>query len=110
MAIEFKDLKALAEEDFRLAISEVLAARTRQYQDVNPEEIFDLLEEAAETYAFVAPTLSPHQRNSSRQEIEFFLSLYLDSLKNSFRPQKPQLPQKLLQNSDFRNFLVTGGS
>ncbi len=78
-----KDLKALDERDFGFTTSEFLAARIAQYKDVMPEEIFDLLEEASETYALLAPTLSSHLQSMARKEIEFFRSLYQDTLKKS---------------------------
>jgi hypothetical protein len=84
MILAFKDLKALDEQVFRETISEVLATRKLQYQDVISEEIFDLLEEASVTYSLLAPALSHHLRDMARTEIEFFLSLYQDSLKKSF--------------------------
>jgi hypothetical protein len=84
MILAFKDLKALDEQDFRETISEVLATRKLQYQDVISEEIFDFLEEASVTYSLVEPALSHQLRDIARTEIEFFLSLYQDSLKKSF--------------------------
>ncbi len=49
MTANVQDLEAVAEEDLGLNLSEALTARIAQYQDANPEEILERLEEAAET-------------------------------------------------------------
>jgi hypothetical protein len=43
-----------------------------------------LLEEASVTYSLVEPALSHQLQDIARTEIEFFLSLYQDSIKKSF--------------------------
>jgi hypothetical protein len=89
--------KASTKLNVRLSLSRVLTSRALQYQDVAPEYILDLLEESTEVYTMLAPTLSCHLRNLAREEIEFFLQLYQNCLKNSFPQQTPQLPEKLLR-------------
>lgn len=97
MTVNFKDLKALTHQQLDLTLSESLAAKTLQYQDVIPEEVLDLLEEAVETYVIVAPTLPSRLRSSARKEIDFFIRLYQDKIRSSFHVQNPQPPQKILQ-------------
>ncbi len=97
MTVDFIHLEALAEQDFGLPLFEVLARQEEQYQDATPEEILDLLEEAIQTYAMLAPTLPHCLRNTARQEIEFFLSLYLESMRNSRSMQNPQPPENILR-------------
>lgn len=96
MNMDFRELEAVAEQDFGLMV-EVPAERTSQYQDAIPEEILDLLEEAVETYDIVKPTLSQRLRKIAKKEIEFLISLYRDKIKNSQSRHKLQPPQKLLQ-------------
>jgi hypothetical protein len=79
-----------------LPLFKVLASRQEQYQDVTPAQILDLLEEAVQSYAIVAPTLPSCLQNSARKEISFFLELYLDSLINSRTTQNPQPPENML--------------
>ena len=81
MNVEFKDLEALAKADFNSPLSEVLAERVIQYQNASPEEILDFLEEAVETYAASAPKLSLPLIDIIQKEIEFFISVYENSLK-----------------------------
>ena|SRR4028119_1799716 len=97
MIVDFGDLKALVEADLDSTLSESLAARIPQYQDVIPEEILDLLEEAAETYTTLAATLPHHLRKTAREEIEFLISLYEDKIRDSLHIKNPQPPQKILQ-------------
>ena len=97
MTVNFKDLKALTNQQLDVTVTESLAAKTSQYQDVIPEEVLDLLEEAVETYIIVAPTLPRRLRTSARKEIEFFMQLYQDKIRSSFHVQNPQPPQKILQ-------------
>ncbi len=96
MTVDFRDLEALAFQNLDLPLFEVLASRKKQYQDATPEEILDLLEEAAQTYAIVAPTLPSCLQNSAKKEIAFFLELYFDNLINSRTTQNPQLPENML--------------
>jgi hypothetical protein len=97
MMADFPELEALAEQDLDLTLAEVLTVRARQYRDVIPEEILDLLEEAVEIYEILAPTLSRHLRNSAQKEINFFIWLYQEQVRK-FRPKEnPQPPQKILQ-------------
>jgi predicted transcriptional regulator len=84
MTVNFKDLKALTNQQLDVTVTESLAAKTSQYQDVIPEEVLDLLEEAVETYIIVAPTLPRRLRTSARKEIEFFMQLYQDKIRSSF--------------------------
>ncbi|MCA1993494.1 MAG: hypothetical protein LDL41_15855 [Coleofasciculus sp. S288] len=97
MTVDVKDIEPLAEEELGSNLSEVLAAKIPQYQDAVPEEILDLLEEAAETYAVLASKLPYRLKNSARKEIEFFLSLYQTKIRESRPLQHPQPPQKILQ-------------
>ncbi len=92
-----KDLKALAYQELNLPLAEALKAKTQQYQDVIPEEVLDLLEEAVETYIVLEPTLPNQLRRSARKEIEFFLTLYKEKLKKYFHIPNPQPPQKILR-------------
>ncbi len=96
MTVDFRDLEALAFQNLDLPLFEVLASRQEQYQDVTPAQILDLLEEAAQTYAIVAPTLPSCLQNSARKEIAFFLELYLDSAIDSRTTQNPQPPENML--------------
>jgi hypothetical protein len=96
MKMDFKDLEAFAEQDFGLMLAEVPVERTSQYQDAIPEEVFDLLEEAVETYDIVEPTLPQRLRRIARKEIDFLISLYHDKIKDSQSLHNPQQPQKLL--------------
>ncbi len=96
MTVNFRDLEALAFQSLDLPLFEVLASRQEQYRDVTPAQILDLLEEAAQTYAIVAPTLPSYLKNSAKKEIAFFLELYLDSLIDSRTTQNPQPPEKVL--------------
>lgn len=97
MTVDVKNLEPIAEEDLALNLSEVFAARVPQYQDAIPEEILDLLEEAAETYTSLAPTLPHRLRNIAKKEIEFFLSVYQNKMREYHRIQNPQPPQNILQ-------------
>jgi hypothetical protein len=94
--VNFRDLEALTFQNHDLPLFEVLASRQEQYQDVTPAQILDLLEEAAQTYAIVAPTLPSCLQNSAKKEIRFFLELYLESLINSRTTQNPQPPENML--------------
>jgi hypothetical protein len=97
MTVDFSDLKKLSEQDIGLPLSQVLENRASQYQDVTPEAILPLLEQAAQTYAVVAPTLPHRLRSIAQKEIEFFLSLYQEKIRK-YRPgQNPQPPQNILQ-------------
>jgi hypothetical protein len=96
MTVNFRDLEALAFKSLDLPLFNVLASRQKQYQDVTPAQILDLLEEAAQTYAIVAPTLPSCLKNSAKKEIAFFLELYLDTLTNSPTRQNPQLAETML--------------
>ena len=115
MTFDFRYLETLAFQNLDLPMFEVLSSRQEQFQDVNPEEILDLLEEAAQSYAIVAPTLPSCLQNSARKEIKFFLELYLDSLINSRTTQNPQpLENRLIQKLPddqvrFANMSVAGG-
>lgn len=91
MTVDFRELEALALQNLDLPLFKVLASRQEQYQDVTPAEILDLLEEAAQSYAIVAPTLPSCLQNSAKKEIAFFLELYLDSLtRNTQNSQPPE--------------------
>ena len=94
---EFRDLEALAQQDIDSMLLQELAAKKPQYQDAIPEEILDLLEEAAETYAIMAPALPPGLGNTAKKEIEFFISLYQDRIKDCVTIQNAQPPQKILR-------------
>jgi hypothetical protein len=96
MTVDFRDLEALAFQNLDLPLFKVLASRQEQYQNVTPAEILDLLEEAAQTYAIVAPTLPSCLQKTARKEIAFFLELYVDSLINSGITQNPQPPENRL--------------
>ena len=96
MTVDYRDLEALGFENPDLPLFKVLASRQEQYQDVTPAEILDLLEEATQTYAIVAPTLPSCLQNSAKKEIGFFLELYLDSLINSRTTQNSQPPENML--------------
>ena len=97
MSMDFKDLEAVAEQDFGLMLAEVPAERTSQYQDAIPEEVLDLLEEAVETYDIVEPTLPQRLRKIARKEIEFLISLYHDKIKHAQSLHNPQPSQKILR-------------
>lgn len=97
MTVDSKDLKILANQELDSTISEALAAKMPQYHDVIPEEVLDLLEEAVETYVIIAPTLSSYLRGVAKKEIEFFIRLYQDKIRNTLHIQNPQPPQKILQ-------------
>jgi hypothetical protein len=90
-----KDFKALDHQELDLPLSEALAEKTQQYQDVVPEEVLDLLEEAVETYVVLEPTLPNNLRRNARKEIEFYLTLYKDKIKKYFHIQNPQPPHKI---------------
>ena len=96
MTVNFRDLEALAFKSLDLPLFNVLASRQKQYQDVTPAQILDLLEEATQTYVIVAPTLPSCLKNSAKKEIAFFLELYLDTLTNSPTRQNPQLAETML--------------
>ena len=93
MNAQFTELEALVQPELDINPVEVMAARTRQYQDATPEEIFDFLQAVAEPYALLEPKLSPKLRHSAKKEIEFFLSLYQDSLVRTSYFQKAQQSQ-----------------
>lgn len=95
MMADSKDFKALAHQELVLPLSEALAEKTQQYQDVIPEEVLDLLEEAVETYVVLEPTLPNNLRRNAKKEIEFFLTLYKDKIKKCFHVPNPQPPQKI---------------
>ena len=97
MTVDFKHLRALAEQELETSLSEALAAKAPQYQNVNPEEILDLLEEAAETYTVVESVLPHNLRHSARKELEFFVWVYQDTIKDSRPTQNRQPPQNILQ-------------
>lgn len=97
MTVQFIELEALAQADLNLTPIELLAARIGQYQDASPEEIFDFLAEVAEIYAVLESILSPKLRYSAKKEIEFFLSLYQDSLKRSPSIYKARQSQDSVQ-------------
>lgn len=92
-----KNFKALADQVLDLPVSEALAEKTQQYQDVVPEEVLDLLEEAVETYVVLEPTLPNNLRRNAKKEIEFFLTLYKEKIKKYFHISNPQPPQKIRQ-------------
>jgi hypothetical protein len=97
MTVDSKDLKALAHQELDLPLAEALEAKTQQYQDVVPEEVLDLLEEAVETYVVLEPTLPNQLRRNARKEIEFFLTLYKEKIKKYFHIPNPQPPKKILR-------------
>jgi hypothetical protein len=92
-----KDFNPLTHQEFELPLSEALAEKTQQYQDVIPEDVLDLLEEAVETYVVLEPSLPNNLRWNARQEIEFFLTLYKEKIKKYFHIQNPQPPKKILR-------------
>jgi len=112
MTVDFRDLEALAFQNLDLPLFKVLASRQEQYQNVTPAEILDLLEEAAQTYAIVAPTLPSYLQNTARKEITFFLELYVDSLINSGIIQNPQPPENrlILKLADDQAWFARGAS
>ena len=83
MTVEFRELKAFAEQNPNLTLSETLESKRQQYTDVIPEEILELLEEAFETYAMLAPSLPPTLQDIAVKEIDFFMSLYQDKSRDS---------------------------
>lgn len=95
MMADSKDFKDLAHQELILPLSEALAEKSHQYQDVIPEEVLDLLEEAVETYVVLEPTLPNNLRRNAKKEIEFFLTLYKEKLKKYFQITNPQPPQKI---------------
>lgn len=97
MTADFRDLEALAKLASDLTGTDVLTERAPQYQDAIPEEILDLLEEAAETYVVLAPTLPCRLQKSARKEIEFFIQLYQDKIRKFLGIENPQPPQKITQ-------------
>ncbi len=96
MTVYYRDLEAIAFQNLDLPLFKVLASRQEQYQDVTSAEILDLLEQAAQTYALVAPTLPSCLKKSATKEIGFFLELYLESLINSRTTQNPQPSENML--------------
>ncbi|MFB2918830.1 MULTISPECIES: hypothetical protein [Aerosakkonema] len=98
MTVQFTDLEILAQHGLDLKPIEVLAKQVLQYQDATPQEILELLEEVAHSYAVLAPTLSPNLRYSARKEIEFFAFLYQDSLKKLTNPHKVRESQESVQS------------
>lgn len=100
MTVEFRELKALAEQNPDWALSETLESKRQQYMDVIPEEILELLEEALETYAMLAPSLPPTLQDIAVQEIEFFMSLYQDKSRESLQLQNLQPLQKILEMAE----------
>ena len=88
MAVDFESLAALAKENLTLNVYQTLSERKQHYKNARPEELRGLLNEAVVNYALLAPTLSPQIRHLSRTEIEFFLALYQDSLKDSIQVQQ----------------------
>lgn len=98
--MEFRELKALAEQNPDWTLSETLESKRQQYMDVIPEEILELLEEALETYAMLAPSLSPTLQDIAVQEIEFFMSLYQDKSRDSLQVQNLQPLQKILEMAE----------
>jgi hypothetical protein len=97
MVMDFRDLKTLSEQDVSFDPDEVLAERTPQYQDAIPEEILDLLEEAAETYVSLAPTLPQRLQQVAKKEIEFLISLYYNKIRDSLKIENPQPPQNIAE-------------
>ncbi|GEM_PF-4218222 len=97
MTVQFTDLEALAQLGFETPI-EVLAKQALEYHDAPPEEILELLEEVAQTYVVLAPTLSPKLRYSARKEIEFLAFLYQDSLIKSTSPHQVQDSQESVRS------------
>ncbi len=98
--MEFRELKALAEQNPDSTLSETLESKRQQYMDVIPEEILELLEEALETYAMLAPSLPPMLQDIAVQEIEFFISLYQDKSRDSLQIQNLQPLQKILDMAE----------
>lgn len=97
MSVDFKTLDASAEQAVGIPLSEALATRANQYQNVIPEEILDLLEEAAEPYSSMESALPHNMRDIARKEIEFFIRLYQEKIKKFPHLQNPQPPQQILQ-------------
>lgn len=97
MTTELQDFKVLTNQELNLILSDELAAKIPQYQDVILEEILDLLEEAVETYIFLKPTLPTNIQSNALKEIEFFITLYQEKLDNSRHIQTPQPEKKFVQ-------------
>ncbi|MBW4658285.1 MAG: hypothetical protein KME15_06395 [Drouetiella hepatica Uher 2000/2452] len=57
----------------------ILTQAAFQYKSAPLTEVFDLLENALESYA-VTPTLAENLQESARREIEFFFSLLQEKL------------------------------
>jgi hypothetical protein len=109
MTVDFRELEALAFQNLDLPLFTVLASRQEQYQDVTPAEILDLLEEAAQSYAIVDPTLPSCLQNSARKEIAFFLELYLDSLTRTTQNPQPSENMLILKLPDDQARLARDG-
>lgn len=76
MTVEFRDLEALAQQDFDLALFETIAAQASQYQNATPAEIYNLLEEVAQSYAALGPKLAITLQANAELEIAFLTFLY----------------------------------
>ncbi|HAA31814.1 MAG TPA: hypothetical protein DCE56_34095 [Cyanobacteria bacterium UBA8553] len=100
MTVEFRELKALAEQNTDLPLSETLESKRQQYMDVIPEEILELLEEALETYALLAPSLPSALQDIAVKEIEFFMSLYQDKSRDALQIQNLHSLQKIIDRAE----------
>ncbi len=94
---DFIDLELLAEQPLDFDVDAILTEATADYDNVPLHELFELLENAVESYTFVQPTLAVALQRSAEREIEFLLELLQERLNTLLKPNLPNSAKSFLQ-------------
>lgn len=97
---DFIDLELLAEQPLDFDVDAILTEAAADYDNVPLHELFELLENAVESYTLVQPTLAVALQRSAEREIEFLLELLQERLSVLLKPTRLQtraVPQRQMQ-------------
>ncbi|MFM7424057.1 MAG: hypothetical protein ACKO7W_03510 [Elainella sp.] len=94
---EFIDLELLAEQPLDFDVDTILTGRAADYSNIPLHELFELLENAVESYTLVQPTLALALQRSAEREIEFLLELLQERLNSLLKPVRPTQPVSYFQ-------------
>lgn len=94
---DFLDLELLAEQPLDFDVDAILAETTTDYDNVPLHELFELLENAVESYTLVQPTLAVALQRSAEREIDFLLALLQERLAILLKPTRlqPQIQRQM---------------
>jgi hypothetical protein len=85
---DFIDLELLAEQPLNFDFDAILTETAADYDNIPLHELFELLENAVESYTLVQPTLAVALQRSAEREIEFLLELLQERLSTLLKPNQ----------------------